>query len=260
MLEIIGASLGFWLLYALIAIFAKHKVAIITTAILGLIAGISACAARGDYVTLVGSALAVVLILVITPLQINSEKKEELKKNNNKANSTQQNIGITSIELPNEKMIEEAENNVVSYKTCKLEDDFFDFDKKEWLPEYKSVILDVLNSQLDNVYKKNSMNNSFDLETVNAILNDTIDNVEPTPDMLKDRIIDNFNKLRSDIFSDNPITKSDLVDIFDKAIEKLSRQKDIFKETVASDVFNTKMSLALQGDKQAQYDIAQYYS
>lgn len=79
MLEYLGGALGFWLLYALIASFTKHKVSIIITALIGLLAGVSALIVRADSLTLISTILAVVLINVFAPLQIKSDAKDAWK-------------------------------------------------------------------------------------------------------------------------------------------------------------------------------------
>ena len=81
--SMIGYMIGVWVLYAIIASFAKHKISIIITGILGLVGSVSnaiamkSTAARIDIVAVV---IAVVLICSVPPLQINSRAKEEWKE------------------------------------------------------------------------------------------------------------------------------------------------------------------------------------
>ncbi len=77
----VGAGIAFWILYSLIALVGKHKIAIITTTSLGFIAGISSIVARGSYITLIGTIIGLVCVLTIIPIQIRSQKKEIWKKN-----------------------------------------------------------------------------------------------------------------------------------------------------------------------------------
>lgn len=85
--SMIGYMLGVWVLYAIIASFAKHKISIIITGILGLVGSVSnaiamkSTAARIDIVAVV---IAVVLICSVPPLQINSRAKEEWKEKRKK--------------------------------------------------------------------------------------------------------------------------------------------------------------------------------
>ena len=75
MFAILGASVGFWCIYALIALIFKHKKSLIITSILGLVAGLGALLARQNYITLVGSVIAIVLIILIKPIQIKKDNK-----------------------------------------------------------------------------------------------------------------------------------------------------------------------------------------
>ena len=80
MAMLIGGIIGFWLIYAIIALFAKHKISLIVTFVLGIISGIASLLAKGDYFSLISSVLAVIIIFLLVPIQVNSEAKEEWKR------------------------------------------------------------------------------------------------------------------------------------------------------------------------------------
>lgn len=81
--SMIGYMLGVWVLYAIIASFAKHKISIIITGILGLIGSVSSAIAMKSTAALIDTfavVIAVVLICSVPPLQIKSQAKEEWKE------------------------------------------------------------------------------------------------------------------------------------------------------------------------------------
>lgn len=81
--SMIGYMLGVWVLYAIIASFAKHKISIIITGILGLIGSVSSAIAMKSTAALIDTfsvVVAVVLICSVPPLQIKSQAKEEWKE------------------------------------------------------------------------------------------------------------------------------------------------------------------------------------
>ncbi len=85
--SMIGYMLGVWVLYAIIASFAKHKISIIITGILGLVASLSSAIAMKSTAALIDTfavVIAVVLICSVPPLQINSRAKEEWKEKRKK--------------------------------------------------------------------------------------------------------------------------------------------------------------------------------
>lgn len=82
-----GYMLGVWVIYAIIASFAKHKIAIIVTGILGLVGSVSSAIAMKSTAALINTfavVIAVVLICSVPPLQINSRAKEEWKEKRKK--------------------------------------------------------------------------------------------------------------------------------------------------------------------------------
>lgn len=81
--SMIGYMIGVWVLYAIIASFAKHKISIIITGILGLVGSVSNAIAMKSTAALIDTfavVIAVVLICSVPPLQINSRAKEEWKE------------------------------------------------------------------------------------------------------------------------------------------------------------------------------------
>lgn len=85
--SMIGYMLGVWVLYAIIASFAKHKISIIITGILGLVGSVSSAIAMKSTAALIDTfavVIAVVLICSVPPLQINSRAKEEWKEKRKK--------------------------------------------------------------------------------------------------------------------------------------------------------------------------------
>lgn len=81
--SMIGYMLGVWVLYAIIASFAKHKISIIITGILGLVGSVSSAIAMKSTAALINTfavVIAVVLICSVPPLQIKSQAKEEWKE------------------------------------------------------------------------------------------------------------------------------------------------------------------------------------
>lgn len=86
-MSIIGYIVGVWVIYAIIASFAKHKIAIIVTGILGLVASLSSAIALNSPARLIDTfsvVVAVVLICMVPPLQIKSQAKEEWKEKRKK--------------------------------------------------------------------------------------------------------------------------------------------------------------------------------
>lgn len=85
--SMIGYMIGVWVLYAIIASFAKHKISIIITGILGLVGSVSSAIAMKSTAALIDTfavVIAVVLICSVPPLQINSRAKEEWKEKRKK--------------------------------------------------------------------------------------------------------------------------------------------------------------------------------
>lgn len=85
--SMIGYMIGVWVLYAIIASFAKHKISIIITGILGLVGSVSSAIAMKSTAALIDTfavVIAVVLICGVPPLQINSRAKEEWKEKRKK--------------------------------------------------------------------------------------------------------------------------------------------------------------------------------
>lgn len=84
---VIGYMLGVWVIYAIIASFAKHKISIIITGILGLVGSVSnaiAMKSTAARINIVAVVIAVVLICMVPPLQIKSQAKEEWKEKRKK--------------------------------------------------------------------------------------------------------------------------------------------------------------------------------
>ena len=85
--SMIGYMLGVWVLYAIIASFAKHKISIIISGILGLVGSVSSAIALNSPARLIDTfsvVVAVLLICSVPPLQINSRAKEEWKEKRKK--------------------------------------------------------------------------------------------------------------------------------------------------------------------------------
>lgn len=85
--SMIGYMIGVWVLYAIIASFAKHKISIIITGILGLVGSVSSAIALNSPARLIDTfsvVVAVVLICSVPPLQIKSQAKEEWKEKRKK--------------------------------------------------------------------------------------------------------------------------------------------------------------------------------
>ena len=79
MAMLLGAMVGYWCIYALIALIFKHKVSIIVTTILGIIAGISSAIARNDYATLLASIIGSICVIFIKQIQVKSDLKSKSK-------------------------------------------------------------------------------------------------------------------------------------------------------------------------------------
>lgn len=79
MAYMIGGLLVVWALYAFFAAIFKHKVGLIILIIIGLIIGIMNIITEGSPVSLFVYILGFVLISLITPIQVNSSAKNELK-------------------------------------------------------------------------------------------------------------------------------------------------------------------------------------
>ena len=73
---ILGGAIAFYLIYAIFALFLKHKVGLTVSGVLWLFAGISLLAARGDGFVLIAAAVGFIAVLLIGPIQIRSPEKE----------------------------------------------------------------------------------------------------------------------------------------------------------------------------------------
>ena len=78
MAGILGGTLGCWLLYALLALIFKHKIALIITFVIGMVGGI-AMISVGDISFIISSLIAIALIYFIVPIQVRSDKKKQGK-------------------------------------------------------------------------------------------------------------------------------------------------------------------------------------
>lgn len=77
MAEILGGSLGYWAIYALLALAFKHRLAFVIMSILSLA---SSVLVTGDFLLIISSILTIVFISCFAPLQVKSKKKEEWKQ------------------------------------------------------------------------------------------------------------------------------------------------------------------------------------
>lgn len=75
MIEIIGYIFGIWLLYAAISAIGKHKIGLLITSCITIIAGVSTFIATGNYESLIKSIIAILCISFIKPIQIKNDKK-----------------------------------------------------------------------------------------------------------------------------------------------------------------------------------------
>ena len=80
MAEVLGGAIGFWLIYALLALAFKHKASWIITLILSIASGVAQISVFGDFLTLTSAIVAIFFIYFTDPLQIRSEKKERNSK------------------------------------------------------------------------------------------------------------------------------------------------------------------------------------
>ncbi len=87
MAMLLGVLVGFWCIYALIALILKHNVSIIITTVLGIIAGISSAIAESDYSTLLASIIGCICIVLIKPIQVKSDFKNKSKDNKSTNNN-----------------------------------------------------------------------------------------------------------------------------------------------------------------------------
>ncbi len=78
MAGILGGTIGCWLLYALLALIFKHKIALIITFVIGVAGGI-ALISVGDVSYIISSLIAIALIYFIVPIQVRSAKKKQRK-------------------------------------------------------------------------------------------------------------------------------------------------------------------------------------
>ena len=73
---IIGGAIAFYIVYALLALFLKHKKGLIVSGILWLFAGIALLATKHDGFVLVSSAIGFIAVSLIGPIRIKSPGKE----------------------------------------------------------------------------------------------------------------------------------------------------------------------------------------
>lgn len=81
-LQMVGASVAFWIIYALFALIFKHKLSLVLISLIIITAPIFYGLSTNvvDYSSLVGDLLAMILIVVFPQLQVRSEKKEAWRK------------------------------------------------------------------------------------------------------------------------------------------------------------------------------------
>ena len=79
---IIGGAIAFYIVYALLALFLKHKKGLIVSGILWLFAGIALLATKHDGFVLVSSAIGFIAVSLIGPIRIKSpgKKHDELQR------------------------------------------------------------------------------------------------------------------------------------------------------------------------------------
>ena len=75
MAYILGYSVGFWCLYAVLALVFKHKVGLVISGFVCLLSSV-----LGNVLGIIACVASIVLIYAIVPLQVKSEKKEQWKQ------------------------------------------------------------------------------------------------------------------------------------------------------------------------------------
>ena len=83
MFSILGYMVGFYLLYALLALCFKHKTSFITCIIIGGIIGITNIVVKQDFFSIIAIIITCILIYFIPQIQIKSIKKEKWKNSKN---------------------------------------------------------------------------------------------------------------------------------------------------------------------------------
>ena len=88
---ILGGALAFYLIYALLALFIKHRNALIASGILWLMTGIMQIVVRADFFVLIASIVGFLAVCLIKPIQINSPEKLAEKQAKQKAQQKSKN-------------------------------------------------------------------------------------------------------------------------------------------------------------------------
>lgn len=112
MFSLMGNCIGFWCLYAVIALCAGHKKSLIISAVLGCVAGVSTALVGGGIYTLLGTIVGSVLIYYVVALQVKSEQKEKAKQHNKESN--QDNVELGDI-MPLDDKADEDNDDFASY-------------------------------------------------------------------------------------------------------------------------------------------------
>lgn len=131
MAVLLGSCIAFWVLYAIIAYFTKHEIGLWIAGVLGLIGGFGALAGRGDYNTLIASAISIIAILLIEKIQINSPEKLKEKRLAEKEN----NISSTRVINENTTIFDNNDSEMSKYLTEEEKQELFKRKKIYFNPE-----------------------------------------------------------------------------------------------------------------------------
>ena len=86
--EILGSIIGFWIVYAIMALIFKHEAGLTITIMLFLIANLcTLICGKVDIIAIVGCILGSLSILFIAPIQVKSKKTENMKNRKEASNS-----------------------------------------------------------------------------------------------------------------------------------------------------------------------------
>lgn len=240
MAYLIGYMFGFWILYALLACFVKHKISIVITLIMGIVVGIVNISMKQDFFSLLAVIITSLLILFIPKIQIKSQNKKILKDNENNNENMTENIS-------------KLDNNIIVSKQLQIEKDFYSSNKNDWIPIFEENFLDLVEDILKINYYDTK---NFKDEDVESILNEVFANINYVPDDFKKDVLEKISwvKHKNHVFYN--YEKEDIIKCLKDVFLFIIDENDLIcKDSLSHRI----MSWAYYGEKDYQLQLSELY-
>ncbi len=182
------------------------------------------------------TAMMVSGILLLVGLWDVIKKKYFNKQKNNQTNSQ---------DKPNQ---DDEFENIIEYKICEVDKTFYDED--EWWKEFAPIIAEIVQDQIDKVYKNKTINNSYTDEVLKNIIDDSFKNVSYYPKGLKEKTKEYFFKLRDKKFETGSLHKDEVSTLIKSVFENWS---ELSETTPQKQDDNEIKELMLDGLKGIDY-------